>query len=142
MILTSARRWVSIKIKSDKDSTHSLDNDPEVLTLLKLESHLQSRETAENPPCFASLLDRFQISGPNGTHNCLVLELMGPSLKALLANLPENANSDDSRTFTSFLPSTILRCVRQLLEAVKFAHEAGVVHGGRSIPYPSIYVTS
>jgi serine/threonine protein kinase len=72
--------------------------------------------------CFTRLLATFRISGPNGTHNCLVTELVGPCVSRVL------------RACTLFgetlRPDTVLRASRRVLQAVNFAHHAGVVHGG------------
>jgi serine/threonine-protein kinase SRPK3 len=69
------------------------------------------------------LLDSFIHEGPNGLHQCLVFELLGPTVGKILedyhySNLPFNK------------PETILRMSKQLLEAIKFIHDAGMGHGG------------
>lgn len=78
---------------------------------------------------FPALLDSFHHVGPNGTHNCIVTEILGPSLDRI--HVIYN-NIDIQETL---LPDTILRASRQLLEAVESFHEAGLVHGGNS-SYP------
>lgn len=76
----------------------------------------------DRPRCFVQLFDWFRHEGPNGIHNCLVTELLGPSIsEALQVN-------GDLEGFQA--PDTILRTSRQLLEAIEFAHQAGYVHGG------------
>lgn len=71
------------------------------------------------------LLDDFTHNGPNGVHQCLVLELLGPTVDMVLRDYYEG---DDKLE-----PEDILRMSTQLLKAVKFIHSAGMCHGGKSI---------
>ncbi|RDL36461.1 uncharacterized protein BP5553_05813 [Venustampulla echinocandica] len=72
-------------------------------------------------PGFHSVLqlrDHFELTGPNGTHVCLVLDPMGESLSSF-------------PTFwdPAIIPPPIAkRFTRQLLWALDYAHDAGVVH--------------
>jgi serine/threonine-protein kinase SRPK3 len=68
------------------------------------------------------LLDAFTHEGPNGVHQCLVFELLGPSVDKVLADYHEGHDK--------LCSETILRTSTQLLKAVKFIHSAGVCHGG------------
>lgn len=71
------------------------------------------------------LLDEFTHTGPNGVHQCLVFELLGPSVQIVLA---------DSKTDQEKLePEFVFRFATQLLKAVKFLHSVGMCHGGMSI---------
>jgi serine/threonine-protein kinase SRPK3 len=63
------------------------------------------------------LFDTFELEGPNGKHQCLVFEVLGPSLAVVL----------ESFSLTS---KEILRAAKQLLDAVSFIHENGYSHGG------------
>lgn len=38
-------------------------------------------------------------------------------------------------------PATILRISRQLLEAIRFIHDAGMGHGGMGEPLPTIFTS-
>lgn len=65
--------------------------------------------------------DFFEISGPNGRHECLVLEMLGPSVADYL-----DAHSLDER-----LPGELAkRVVKQTLLGLAFLHERGIAHGG------------
>jgi hypothetical protein len=65
--------------------------------------------------------DSFQISGPNGTHECLVLELLGPSAADIL-----DADSGIER-----LPGTLARTIaKQTLLGLCFLHEQEITHAG------------
>jgi hypothetical protein len=65
--------------------------------------------------------DSFQISGPNGTHECLVLELLGPSVADIL-----DADSRIER-----LPGTLARTIaKQTLLGLCILHEQEITHAG------------
>lgn len=68
-----------------------------------------------------TMQDSFQISGPNGTHECLVLELLGPSVADLL-----DANSGTER-----LPGTLAKTIaKQALLGLCVLHEQKIAHAG------------
>ena len=69
------------------------------------------------------LLDHFTHVGPNGVHQCLVSELLGPSVSTVLGHYREED--------CSLNPETILAITEQLLEAIALVHEAGYGHGGK-----------
>lgn len=118
------REFVAIKIKRASSSNMGLDADPEVVKLRALESHyLQS--SPDKPRPFVTLLDCFVHHGPNGAHNCLVTELLGPSLSSVMSVY---------RDLEQVLrPDTILRAARQILDGVHFIHQAGFAHGGEKL---------
>lgn len=60
-----------------------------------------------------TLLDHFKHSGPNGEHDCLVFEPMGPDVARFERSVP-----DPWRKAVS----------KQLLTALNYLHEMGVVH--------------
>ena len=71
------------------------------------------------------LLDDFFHQGPNGTHQCLVFELFGPTLDIVISDY-SNFSDPELR----LEPDTVLRISEQLLNAIVFVHEAGYGHGG------------
>lgn len=75
---------------------------------------------------FVQLRDHFFHQGPNGSHLCLVTELLGPSLPRILEEL-----SDKDRWLA---PNIVLKSARQLLEALEALHRAGFAHGGMGNP--------
>lgn len=85
------------------------------------------KRTTKNPASqsLCKLLDTFVEHGPNGTHRCLVLELLGPSLKVILNFYKEK------KKHLRF--ETILKLSKQLLRAVAMIHKAGYGHGGMSL---------
>lgn len=112
--------YVAIKIKSSSASGMGIDADPEVLSLRKLEEHyLQGPQDKPRP--YAHLLDKFSHEGPNGRHNCLVTELLGPSIASVCSLY--------ALIGQTLRPETVMRASRQVLQAVDFIHEAGLAHG-------------
>ncbi|KAF8433380.1 kinase-like domain-containing protein [Terfezia claveryi] len=70
------------------------------------------------------LLDHFNHTGPNGTHLCLVTEVLGPCIGELLD--PPWLKFGDSRRY----PTTIVREIsKQALLALQHIHSAGIAHG-------------
>ncbi|UPK95958.1 hypothetical protein LCI18_006893 [Fusarium solani-melongenae] len=64
------------------------------------------------------LVDDFEHQGPNGTHTCLVFELMGETLRSFGVWFPEH-----------MIPPPIMhRFAIQLVLALDFAHEHEVIH--------------
>lgn len=125
-LISENSQWVSLKIKQSRISDGPLEQDQEIQALLALEKYYASSDQ-KLPRCFTRLLESFQVSGPNGTHNCLVTELVGPSVARVL-----RACSLFGETLR---PDTVLRASRRVLQAVDFAHRAGVVHGGTYYQY-------
>ena len=69
-----------------------------------------------------TLLDEFDILGPNGMHHCIITEVVGLTLEAL-------KNSEE--LMLDPLPLELARKTTiQLVKGVTFLHSRGVVHGG------------
>ncbi|KAF5645960.1 CMGC SRPK kinase [Fusarium tjaetaba] len=67
------------------------------------------------------MLDHFSVVGPNGSHNCLVLELIGPNVSDVI----ENYCGEDR------LPSRTARSIsRQVLKGLDYLASNGIRHGG------------
>jgi serine/threonine-protein kinase SRPK3 len=67
------------------------------------------------------LLDHFHIEGPNGKHECLVLEFLGPSVTDVL-----DVRFNDER-----LPGTLARTIaQQALVGLAYLHKHNIGHGG------------
>ncbi|KFZ07582.1 hypothetical protein V501_06315 [Pseudogymnoascus sp. VKM F-4519 (FW-2642)] len=107
-------QWVSIKILTAKSG----DKSRELVNLHTLSSSSQEGLAAQY---IVQLLDEFTHNGPNGTHKCLVFELLGPTV----AYIVEDFYGNDEK----LEPETILRISEQLLQATVFIHRAGLAHG-------------
>lgn len=69
----------------------------------------------------AQLLDNFTVTGPSGTHSCLVLELLGPSVRETNQEVVQN----------STFPSSLVKSVAvQVLQAIDLISSNGIGHGG------------
>ena len=110
-------QWVSIKILTADSTEHSR----ELSTLQVLAAYVQG--IIRKP--IVQLFDEFLHQGPNGTHQCLVFELLGPTLDFVV--------SDYYAVGDPLEPETVVRLSENLLQAIAFLHEAGHVHGGTPV---------
>jgi len=107
------QRNVALKIPTG-DSTER-----EVQVLRALRQRLHESSGSKH---VTQLSDDFKMVGPNGTHGCLVLELLGPSISALL----RGPCSEDHR-----LKAPMARRIsRDVILGLDCLHRNGVVHGG------------
>ncbi|KPM36720.1 hypothetical protein AK830_g9868 [Neonectria ditissima] len=106
----SLERWVALKIVTADSTSQS----QELITLKSLDETDASKFAA---PCF----DSFIHAGPNGYHQCLVSEFLGPSLDRVVTDYHTVGDRLD--------PELILRIAKQLLEAVASVHRSGYAHG-------------
>lgn len=89
---------------------------------LKRLSEVQHRRSSLH---VVQLYDTFDHQGPNGVHQCIVLQLLGPSLGPVI--------SKSTHAGAVLLkPPEILRLSEQVLNAVSFVHSAGFAHGGEA----------
>lgn len=71
-------------------------------------------------------LDAFQIDGPNGTHQCIVTELLGPSLNANFEDVFEGGTKYDD-----FLPIGVAKSVTaKVIRGVAFLLSIDIIHSG------------
>ncbi|KAJ5962603.1 hypothetical protein N7501_007544 [Penicillium viridicatum] len=121
-------QWVSLKITT---ANSSISRELQNLNFLERQSR---RGLASN--YIVQLLDAFTHKGPNGVHQCLVFELLGPSVDKVLSDYHESQDELD--------PETVLRISTQLLKAVRFIHSAGMCHGdisGRNIAFSCTHLS-
>ena len=69
----------------------------------------------------APLLDHFQITGPNGTHACLVLPFLGPSI----------SSPQPSCFHIKIRPDICRKLAVQLVSAIATLHEQNLSVGGK-----------
>lgn len=115
LIYLRDQRWVSIKIKTAESSTNNRE-------LHNLQSLCQCAEGNLGHNGIVQLLDHFIHQGPNGKHQCLVFELLGPTVGEVIETRVDMKDP--------IPPKMILRMSKQLLRAVAFIHRVGYVHGG------------
>ena len=79
------------------------------------------RSGLPDSPHLMQMLDHFECKGPNGSHDCLVLEMLGPSVSDLL-----------ERRFCGMrLPGQLAKSVaRQALLGLDLLHQHSIAHGG------------
>ena len=111
-------QWVSIKIMTAEATTYS----PELGILQSLAKRCNG---SLNSKLIVQLLDEFTHQGPNGTHQCLVFELLGPTVDLVTRDYGDY-NDPEQR----LEPDIVMRISEQLLSAITFIHEAGYGHGG------------
>ncbi|KAK4152735.1 kinase-like domain-containing protein [Chaetomidium leptoderma] len=108
----SRKRWVSLKVTT-ADSTKSAR---------ELLMHQELHKALPKPHHLVQLLDSFVQQGPNGKHQCLVFELLGPAVDTIVTDY----YSGDPEPLEA---TTILRITRQLLQTLAALHRAGYAHG-------------
>ncbi|KAB8277263.1 kinase-like domain-containing protein [Aspergillus minisclerotigenes] len=106
-------RWVSLMIM-----TADLRDSRDLEKLKVLGSHSRGGLSSNY---IVQLLDSFSHEGANGVHQCLVFELLGPSVDRVLADYREGHDK--------LCPETVLQMSTQLLKALKLIHSAGTSHG-------------
>ncbi|KIV83111.1 hypothetical protein PV11_05165 [Exophiala sideris] len=115
-------RWVSIKIiTADKTSQSRELQHHRALSKLS-QGHLRSKHIVR-------LFDDFILDGPNGRHQCLVYELLGPPVNWMLSSSPHECHVAEERLD----PEDILMISTHLLEALTFLQENGYTHGDISV---------
>jgi hypothetical protein len=91
---------------------------------------LKKRSQGMSSKYIVESLDAFVHQGPNGRHQCLVFELLGPTVNTIL----EMYDEDDLET------DTIVQLSKRLLEAIEFIHDTGMGHGGNANLYLSFSI--
>jgi serine/threonine-protein kinase SRPK3 len=91
------------------------------LEILRTLAELNSDETGSRH--VMQLLDHFPFEGPNGTHECLVLEFLGPSVTDVL-----DTRFGNERLLGKLAESS----VQQALVGLAFLHRYNIGHGGRA----------
>ena len=79
------------------------------------------------------LIDSFTHKGPNGIHQCLVFDVMGPSTSTMIEHLPldlRGPGPDSTKETRGRFPLWMAKSVlRQTLLGLEFLHQNGVIHG-------------
>lgn len=89
------------------------------------------KELASYHPHTVQLLDNFDLKGPNGSHKCLVYELLGP-------NVPDTI---DTRFPDGRLPGKLAKVIaKQCLIGLDGLHQRTIGHGGKSLFLEMLYM--
>lgn len=125
----SMKRCVALKVLSASISNVSYEL--EVIRHLKIQQ--EKIPLISGAEYVVKVFDDFEIEGPNGTHQCIVTELLGPSLAC-----------DDLEEIHDDKPLSLIytkKIAAQIVRGVAYLHNCGVVHGGvffwhaRSTPF-------
>ncbi|KAG6850118.1 hypothetical protein H0H93_001039 [Arthromyces matolae] len=105
-------RFVAIKFIVASASAESRE--------VRILRHINATGTQDPRRSFiATLLDEFDLEGPNGRHRCLVTEVAGPSVGKVRHEITD-----------AILPAAISRKVAsQSAQGLAYLHSCGVVHG-------------
>jgi serine/threonine protein kinase len=101
-------RYIALKILTSDGSTRTRE--------LQIHQFLAQQHLDFESAHVAPLLDHFSITGPNGTHSCLVFEVLGPSIASL-----RGYNSE-----TKIEPGIARKLARQVAEGVARLHATKV----------------
>lgn len=111
-------RFAALKILSADVSM----NISEVTILRHLERHDDLEFTHDGRKYVIKFFDDFRIEGPNGTHQCIVTEVLGPNMTVDIEDIYSNEQ----------LPIGVAKSlVAKILRGVASLHsKLGVIHGG------------
>lgn len=87
-----------------------------------ISNYLKSVDAAEHPgrQLLRLVLDHFQLSGPHGTHQCLLFNPLGISFSLFRNLFPQKGLS----------PKLLQQTLQLVLLGLDFLHQTGVIHTG------------
>ncbi|KAG9082220.1 hypothetical protein FS749_007021 [Ceratobasidium sp. UAMH 11750] len=110
-------RYAALKIMTrDATSIYQAGESDEVAITQKIASADRSNQGGRH---VVEYYDAFEVAGPEGTHSCIVTEVLGPSLENLRHQAPN-----------SLLPLRIVKTsIRQILLGLEYLHTScGIIH--------------
>ncbi len=113
-----AEKYVAVKIAV---ACLKSTQEPSILRHLGDADHKTLAGRGQN--LVSSLLDEFQLDGPNGRHTCLISEPAGCTI----------ADSKEAGRKWIFPLATARAIITNLFQAVAFMHDNGVVHAGKRV---------
>ncbi|KAI0861052.1 serine protein kinase [Xylaria cubensis] len=113
-------RYVALKILVSKFSGSTNE--------LRILHHIGQVAPAQAAEYTTQLLDDFEHRGPNGLHQCLIFELMGPTVNTMVEELPQFKPRvwGMKIRYPTQMAKSILK---QSLKSLAFLHEHGIAHG-------------
>lgn len=110
-------KYASLKVLTAESS----EKNSEAAILHHLNQKRLSNGYSIGQEFLVEFLDDFEIEGPNGIHQCIVTEVLGPSLATVDESYDEGQ-----------LPIPIAKkFAAQLMRGIAYLHGCGVVHGGK-----------
>ena len=94
----------------------------EVAILHHLKQRQLNDEGSNGQEFLMEFLDDFKVEGPNGTHQCIVTEVLGPSI---------GADAEEIYGEERYPIEIAKKLVAQVIRGVAYLHSCGVVHGGK-----------
>ncbi|KAF9473678.1 kinase-like protein [Pholiota conissans] len=116
---------ISLKVMRADMSSKPFDKIPEIDVSGKLSDYIR-RTSAPARANIQVLDDHFTVSGPNGTHLCLVTPLAGPSIVSVLHGRICYGRIEGSVRFRKDIAR---KTSNQIARRLALMHSAGVVHG-------------
>jgi len=115
--------WVALDLQTTKQVAMKIQKSASHYTEAAVdEIKLLSKVTEcdpENTKCVVHLLDHFEHKGPNGTHICMVFELLGPNLLTLIRRF----------NYEGIAIPFVKDITRQILIGLDFLHtKCGIIH--------------
>ena len=95
-------------------------NESVIMSVLSTKRNGRDEEEPVGKATVQTVLDEFEVTGPNGTHYCLVM----PAARFSMKDIRE---PDEKHPL-----STVRAIAAQLAQGVAYLHEKGVVHGGKT----------
>jgi serine/threonine-protein kinase SRPK3 len=115
-------RCAALKVLASEVSKNS-----EVKSEVAILHHLRQRQVnadggSDGQEFLMEFFDDFKVEGPNGTHQCIVSEVLGPSIGTDVDEIYDE----------EWYPIEIAKMlVAQVIRGVAYLHSCGVVHGGK-----------
>lgn len=110
------------KFASLKVNVAEVSNPLEVTILHHLRQGQSDRHDSTGQEYLVEILDDFHVEGPNGNHQCIVTEVLGPSISTDIEDI-----YDDGDLYPIDIAKKL---VTQVTRGVAYLHRCGVVHGG------------
>lgn len=116
-----------VAVKITRATEYSRSNELAVYTELANSRSGETRSKVLGRENVVALLDSFSCNGPNGTHLCLVYEVMGPPAESMLYASP--ICQDGPWWKRRFPTAWSRRMLRDVLLGLNFLHTRALVHG-------------
>ncbi|EPE02435.1 serine protein [Ophiostoma piceae UAMH 11346] len=113
-------RYVALKILVSDNKASTAE--------LQILHHINNVAATDGARHITQLLGEFEHHGPNGTHKCLVFELMGPNVNVMVEELPQFKPRKWGMK-VRYPPRMAKSILKQTLQALAFLHENGIAHG-------------